>query len=57
MSGLPNKAMFRLMVEQCSEEKRDEFESLGNGGQYTDEQRTYVFELIEQSGIISNLIN
>jgi hypothetical protein len=51
MSGTSNKAMFRLMVEQFNEEKRDEFESLGNGGQYTENQRSYAFELIDHSGI------
>jgi transposase-like protein len=39
------------MAEEFNEEKRDEFESLGDGGQYTDDQRTYAFELIDQSGV------
>ena len=51
MSNTSNKAMFRLMAEQFNEEKRDEFESLGSGGHYTDNQRSYAFELIGQSGI------
>jgi hypothetical protein len=51
MSGTSNKAMFRLMAEQFNEEQRDEFESLGSGGHYTDNQRSYAFELIDQNGI------
>jgi len=43
--------MFRSMAEQFNEEKRYEFESLGNDGQYTDGQKNYAFELIAESGI------
>jgi DNA-directed RNA polymerase specialized sigma54-like protein len=43
--------MFRAMAEESNEEKRYEFESLGDDGQYTDEQRTHAFELINESGI------
>jgi len=43
--------MFRVMAEEFNEEKRYEFESLGNGGQYNDKQKTYAFELIRESGI------
>ena len=39
------------MAEESNEEKRYEFETLGNDGQYTDEQRTYAFELLNESGI------
>jgi hypothetical protein len=46
-----DRIMFSIMAEQFNEEKRDEFESLGSGGQYTDNQRSYAFELIGQSGI------
>jgi hypothetical protein len=51
MNRASNKEMFRAMAEQFNEEKRYEFESLGNDGQYTDKQRTYAFELINESGI------
>ena len=51
MSRASNKAMFRAMAEESNEEKRYEFETLGNDGQYTDEQRTYAFELLNESGI------
>jgi len=51
MSSASKKAMLRLMAEEFNEEKRDEFESLGDGGQYTDNQRSYAFELIDQSGV------
>ena len=46
-----DRIMFRLMAEQFNEEKRYEFESLGSGGHYTDNQRGYAFELIDQNGI------
>jgi hypothetical protein len=51
MSRASNKEMFRSMAEECNEEKRYEFESLGDDGQYTDSQKSYAFELIDQSGI------
>jgi transposase-like protein len=51
MNRASNKEMFRSMAEQFNEEKRYEFESLNDDGQYTDEQRTYAFELIRESGI------
>ena len=46
-----DRIMFRLMAEQFNEEQRVEFESLGNDGHYTDNQRSYAFELIDQNGI------
>jgi hypothetical protein len=51
MSRVSRKEMFRSMAEQFNEEKRDEFESLGNGGQYNDNQKNYAFELIGENGI------
>jgi phage antirepressor YoqD-like protein len=51
MSKASNKAMFRAMTEESNEEKRYEFEALGNDGQYTDEQKNYAFGLISESGI------
>ena len=51
MSRASNREMFRSMAEQLNEEKRYEFESFGDDGQYTDEQRIYAFELINESGI------
>ncbi len=51
MSRATNKEMFRLMAEEFNEEKRYEFESLGNGGQYTNSQKNFAFELIAESGI------
>ena len=51
MSRASNREMFRSAAEQFNEEKRYEFESLSDDGQYTDKQRTYAFELINESGI------
>ncbi len=46
-----DRLMIRLLAEQFNEEKRAEFESLGQAGHYTNEQRAYVFALIEESGV------
>ena len=51
MSSAFSRAAFRLMVEQLNEERRLYFESLADGGWYTDEQRAYAFELIDKNGI------
>jgi len=46
-------AYIGLLAEQFNEEKRFEFEALGCGGQYTDDQRAYAFELIQEKGVRS----
>jgi phage antirepressor YoqD-like protein len=51
MSKASRKEMFRAMAEQFNEEKRYEFEALGNDGQYADSQKNYAFELIAESGL------
>ena len=51
MSRASRKEMFRAMAEEFNEEKRYEFDSLGNSGQYNDEQKNYAFELINESGV------
>jgi hypothetical protein len=45
------KAMILLIAEQFNEDKRCWFEALGDGGQYTQRQKDYAFELIDQYGI------
>ena len=46
-----NKDLMRLMHKEIYEEKRELFESLGNGGQYTESQKRYAFELISEYGV------
>ena len=43
MSRASNREMFRLAAEQFNEEKRYEFEALGNEGRYTNNHKTYAF--------------
>ena len=51
MSNAFDKAIYRAMVEQFNEERRADFEFLGDGGRYTDRQIAYAFELINENGI------
>ena len=46
-----DRLMFQMAAEMFNEEKRYEFLSLGHGGHYTNDQKAYVFRLIEESGI------
>ncbi|MHC4479066.1 MAG: hypothetical protein ACYTEL_25860 [Planctomycetota bacterium] len=46
-----DRAVYRVWAEIFNEEKRAEFEALGQGGQYTDKQKAYAFNLIDESGI------
>jgi len=46
-----NKDLMRLMHKEIYEEKRECFESLGNGGHYTETQKRCAFDLIDQYGI------
>ncbi len=46
-----NKDLMRLMHKEIYEEKRELFESLGNGGLYTEAQKRFAFELIAEHGI------
>lgn len=43
--------LLRLMQQQFYEEMEAEFLSLGNGGHYTDSQKAYAFQTIEQYGV------
>ena len=45
------KEMFREFWEDVNFDKRFRFITYGNGGQYTDRQKDYAFELIEKSGV------
>lgn len=51
MRSALNKITFRLAAEQFNEERRFEFEALGDGGRYIKQQKDYAFELIEEHGI------
>lgn len=51
MRSASDRLMFRLYAQQFNEEKRAQFEYLGQGGHYTSEQKAYAFQLIEQNGI------
>ncbi len=51
MGGAVSKELMRLMYKEIYEEKRYSFMSLGKGGQYTESQKRYAFELINEYGI------
>jgi hypothetical protein len=51
MSRAETRQMIRLMIQEMYEDKRYEFRSLGKGGQYTEPQKHYAFEVISESGI------
>ena len=42
---------YRACAQIANEEMRAKFESLGQGGHYTDEQKAFAFAFIEESGI------
>ena len=46
-----DRVVFKVLAEQLNEDRRAEFESLGPGGRYTDEQKVYAFGLIDESGL------
>ncbi|MHC4587647.1 MAG: hypothetical protein ACYS3N_24245 [Planctomycetota bacterium] len=45
------KQLIRMMINEMSEDRRCCFTSLGTGGQYTEPQKRYAFELISEFGI------
>jgi len=45
------RAALKILADYFNEEKRWEFEAKGEGRQYTDAQREYAFELIDEYGI------
>ncbi len=51
MGGSIPKELMRLMYQQIYEEKRDLFLSLGKGRKYTEKQKIYAFELINEHGM------
>lgn len=51
MGGTIPKELLRLMYKQFNEEKKDLFMFLGKGGQYTESQKRYAFELIKEHGM------
>ncbi len=50
MTHIP-QAYFKLLIESFNEEKKICFQVLGNGGHYTQKQKEYAFELIDEYGI------
>ena len=51
MSRAGNKQLIRLMIQEMYEDKRYCFTYLGEGGQYTESQKRYAFELIVEHGM------
>ena len=47
------QACLKTLAEFCNEEKRCWFKVLGEGGRYTQRQKEYAFELIDEYGIRS----
>ena len=50
MTHLP-QAYLKTLVEFFNEEKRELFQAFGEGGHYTQSQKDYAFELIDEYGI------
>ena len=48
---ITNLADLRALNEMFNREKMWEFQNLGDGGQYSEEQKEYAFQLIETSGL------
>ena len=46
-----SKRQIKLLIEHWNKEKREMFTAFGGGGQYTERQKEYAFELIDQSGM------
>jgi hypothetical protein len=51
MTRIGSKQLIRMMVQEMYEDKRCCFRSLGKRGQYTESQKRYAFELIDEHGI------
>ncbi len=45
--------MIKMLAEEFNEEKRSLFQAFGEDGRYTQRQKDYAFELIDQYGIRS----
>ena len=51
MGYTETKLMIKMLAEEFNEEKRYLFLSFGEGGHYTQKQKEYAFELIDEYGI------
>jgi hypothetical protein len=51
MSKAETRRLMLMMQQQFYEDKRYHFLALGNGGQYTESQKSYAFELIDEYGV------
>jgi hypothetical protein len=51
MGAMSTKELIRLMQKEVYEEKRELFCSLGRGGRYTEKQKHFAFELIDEHGM------
>jgi hypothetical protein len=45
------RLLYRAYAKIANEEMRAQFESLGQGGRYTDEQKDFAFAFIDELGI------
>ncbi len=50
MTHIP-QAYLKILIGYFNEEKRDMFQAYGEGGCYTQRQKDYAFELIDEYGI------
>ncbi len=51
MNRTERRQLMLMMLQELYEEKRYEFLALGKGGQYTEAQKHFAFELISEYGI------
>jgi len=51
MSKAETRQMIKLLAEEFNEEKRYLFQAFGEGGHYTQRQKRYAFELMDEYGI------
>lgn len=51
MSKAETRRLILMMQQQFYEDKRYDFLDLGKGGQYTESQKHFAFELIDEYGI------
>jgi len=48
---LNNKELIKAMQQQAYDEMKEDFISSGQGGHYTDKQKRYAIELIDEYGV------
>jgi len=51
MGYAETKLMIKALAEEFNEEKRELFQAYGEGKRYTQKQKDYAFELIDEYGI------